>query len=482
MRIAYLYLAVPFLIFVFGWFKPPLAILAAIIILVGLFFALKHAPKTDISMIHRKNTVKIAAVVIIAMVWVYMSGIGGFAFQNYDHTWRNAVLEILVEDTWPVYIHDTEPFFNGPVSLVYYFAFWLPSACVGKLFGLSAAFHFLYFWSVIGILIVFYLITAFQKKLSIPVIIAFVFFSGLDIVGSFIYENSSGFLWFSTVHLENWAHGFQISSLSTQLFWVYNQAIPAWLITLMLLHTKDNRSLIFTYSFSLLFSTLPAIGLIPLVAFLGIRRCVRLYDKAHPVKNNLLTLVRETLTIQNVAAGGVIGITSYLFLKSNLTGEQGFHATEIKTLLMPYLMCVFFEFLVFYIAIYPKQSKNGLFWLSLATLLVVPLIRCGPHVDFVMRASIPSLVILFVLLMDSIAQYRQSGQRLAAAAACFLLLIGGITAEHEIMRSIVNTTNAAKDSTISVLAAETDLLQDGVRNNFFAEYEDSFFFKYIAKK
>lgn len=481
-RLAYIYIAIPFLIFVFGWFKLPLALISAAVIIAGLYFAMLYAPSLDISQINRQNIPKIIGAVVIAIVWVYMSGIGGYAYQNYDHMWRNAILETLVDKDWPVYINDSAPFFEKPVAMIYYFAFWLPAAWYGKHFGIGSAYGFLFIWSIIGILLVFYMISAFHKKIALPMMIAFIFFSGLDTVGAFLYTNSADYTWFNTLHMENWAPGFQISSITTQLFWVFNQAIPAWLIMLLLMHLKDNRSLVFIYSFSLLFCTLPAVGLIPFVAYFFIRQCIRIYDKTVPFKKNIIVMLKDVITFQNVAAGGLIGITSYLFLKSNATGTQGMAYTEIKRFLMPYLMTVFFEFLIYFILIYKKQSKNGLFYVSLATLLVVPLIRVGPHVDFVMRASIPALVVLFVLIMDSLSSFIKEKNLIASGALIITLALGGLTAQHEIMRTIVCTTNSANDPSVPLKATEIDLFQDGARGNFFGECEDSFFFNHIAKK
>lgn len=481
-RLAYIYLAVPFLIFVFGWFRLPLALICSAVIIVGLYFAMLYAPSLDIPRINKQNIPKIICAVILAVVWVYMSGIGGYAYQNYDHMWRNAILETLVDSNWPVYVNDTAPFFENPVAMIYYFAFWLPAAWVGKHFGIAAAYKFLFIWAVVGVLLIFCMISAFHKKMALPMMIAFIFFSGLDTVGAFIYTNSADYTWFNTLHMENWAPGFQISSMTTQLFWVFNQAIPAWLITLLIMHQKDNRSLVFIYSFSLLFCTLPAVGLIPFVAYFFIKRCVKLWNKKAEIKENCIVLLKDVMTFQNIAAGGIIGITSYLFLKSNATGNQGFEYTEIKKFLMPYLMTVFFEFLIYHILIYKKQSKNGLYYVSMATLLVVPLIRVGPHVDFVMRASIPALVVLFVLVMDSLYSYLKEKNFIISGVIILTLALGGLTAQHEIMRTIVCTTNSATDPSVPLKATEIDLFQDGARGNFFGEYEDSFFFNHIAKK
>lgn len=480
-RAAYIYLAVPIYIFVFGWFKLPLALISAAVISVGLYFAMKSAPKTDISFLCGKNAAVIFAAVILAFLWMYMSGIGEFAYQNFDHMWRNAILEYLVDKPWPVIIEDASPHFEKPVAMVYYFALWLPAACAGKLWGLHAAHVFLYFWCLIGVLLVFYLISAYHKKLSLPIILAFIFFSGLDIVGSFIYSNSPDFLWFNSGHIEHWSTGFQYSSFTTQLFWVFNQAVPAWIITLMLLHMKDNRSLVFVFSFSLLFCTLPAIGMLPLMGYLVVRRFIELYDKKKSFKTNIPIILRDIITFQNVIAGGLIGITSALFLKANSSGTTGLTFTKPSLVFMTYIVFLFFECLVYYILIFKKQGKKPLYYVSLITLLIVPLIRVGSGIDFCMRASIPALVILFTLIIDTESLLLKEKKWAAAAALTLVLAAGGITAQHEIMRAVQLTPNKLANPDATSEAAHIDLLDDGMRNNFFGEFEDSFFFKYIAK-
>lgn len=478
---AYIYLVVPMYIFIFGWFKLPLALISAAVISAGLYFAMKNAPQIDISFLCRKNITVIFTIAVLAFVWMYMSGIGGFAFQNYDHMWRNAILEYLVDKPWPVIIEDSSPYFQNPVAMVYYFALWLPAACIGKLWGLHAAHVFLYYWCLIGVLLVFFMISAYHKKLSPIIILAFIFFSGLDAVGCFVYSNSPDYTWFNSGHLEHWAFGFQYSSMTTQLFWVFNQAIPAWLITLMLINMKDNKSLIFVFSFSLLFCTLPAIGMMPIIGYLTIKRFMELYDKNKSLKTNILVILRDIFTFQNVIAGGLIGITSALFLKANSSGTTGIAFTKPELVFMSYLVFLFFECLIYYILIFKKHKKNGLYYVSLITLLIVPLVKVGAGIDFCMRASIPSLVILFTLVIDTEISFLKENKRIAAAMIAAVLAIGGITSQHEILRTIQSTPNKVSNPEGTTEAAHIDLLEDGMRNNFFGEFEDSFFFKYIAK-
>ncbi len=478
--IAYIYLALPFLIFVIGWFRPIIAIPSAAAIIIGLTLACRHAPRLWMPKFDKNSMHAAAFIVMIALIWVYFSGIGGHVYQNYDHKWRNAIFKLLVEEDWPVILTETDGHFERPVALVYYFAFWLPSAAFGKLFGLTAGYGMLFAWAVIGVILVFYFICASSQKPSIRNILIFVFFSGLDIIGRFILTNSSSFIWFGTAHIENWAHGFQFSSITTQLFWVFNQAIPAWLITLMLPHQKNNRSMVFLYSFSLLSCSLPAIGMIPLFAVVGIKNCIEIWSAEKGILENLRAALRDVFTFQNLVSGGIIGITSYLFLKINTSGQK-FDMIKFGDYGMSYLLFVFFEFLILCLFIRPQKGKRILYYTTVATLLLIPFFRLGSSIDFVMRASIPALVLLCTYTADTLDILLREKKHLLSAALCAILILGAITAQTEFSRTAVNTVTANRDGN-PVTAQEISLVEDGHRNNFFGEYEDSIFFRYIAKR
>lgn len=75
---------------------------------------------------------KFLIMTILLFLFTIFSGIGGLAYQDYwDHAFRNAVFNDLVNHSWPV----TETI-DGKIELLcYYFAFWLPAAIVAKLTG-----------------------------------------------------------------------------------------------------------------------------------------------------------------------------------------------------------------------------------------------------------------------------------------------------------------------------------------------------------
>ena len=481
-RLTYLYLSIPMYIFFFGWLKIGYALLMAAVLTAGLFFAWNTAPEMDVSQLCRKNLPKLLGVGLVAVLWMYFSGIGGLSYQNFDHQWRNAVLTELVNRDWPVIVTDSE-YFEHPAALIYYFALWLPAALVGKGFGMEAAHSMLFYWCLIGVLLCFSLILGLCKRLSVWIVLGFALFSGLDTVGDFLLHNSSNYLWFTGNHIEYWmTYDFQMSSMSTQLLWVFNQASPAWLITLLLLLQKDNRSLIFVYSFSFLSCTLPAIGMLPIAFCIGIRRIVQLYDKEKPFKENLKPLCQDVFTFQNLGTGLLLTAVSYLFLKSNTQSANGFHGVDIKALFMCYLVFCFLEFVIYYLVIYRVHRQNPLYWVTLATLLIVPLIKVGYFADFIMRASIPSLVVLFILVIEAFLRYHQEGAKKAFAALLAVFLLGSLTAYHELNRTLFNTVEHAKDPAAQpLLADEIDLIEGSTRSNFYGEIQDSFFFNHLAK-
>lgn len=106
-------------------------------------------------------------------------------------------------------------------------------------------------------------------------------FSGMDILGYYVTGIDM-----STVaqsdHLEWWTK-FQFSSITTQLFWVFNQCIPAWLVTILLFLQKSNKYMAVLLAAAMLNCTLPFVGLIPFAAYWVFSENMRLAQKMENV-------------------------------------------------------------------------------------------------------------------------------------------------------------------------------------------------------
>lgn len=90
---AYGYLIIPFLIFCLGFLRTIISIPISII-LCYIFYKLIERPEEGI-LKFKKNELIFGIFAIVC--WVWLSGIGGFAFQNWDFHWRNAVFRDLIK-------------------------------------------------------------------------------------------------------------------------------------------------------------------------------------------------------------------------------------------------------------------------------------------------------------------------------------------------------------------------------------------------
>lgn len=221
-----------------------------------LVCAFKTVLKADIGLSlpawNGRNIIQGIIILLIIAVWVYFSGIGNFVWQNSDHRARNALYEMLVVNKWPVIknvVYEDGVQLRG---LIYYIGYWLPAALIGKMCGMAAGYLFQYIWAVLGVFLGVILLNAILKKWSIWHLILFILFSGLDAMGCVLSGNLDPVLSFA--HIE-WWNAYQFSSFTTQLYWVYNQAIYAWVLTALIMIQKNNRHILCIWSLGMVVCT-----------------------------------------------------------------------------------------------------------------------------------------------------------------------------------------------------------------------------------
>ncbi|MEF9945163.1 MAG: hypothetical protein RR678_01715 [Lachnospiraceae bacterium] len=436
-------------------------------------------------MIHRETIVKLLFIVGIISLWVYFSGIGKFVFQNIDHPYRNTIFNLLVESKWPVLNFDVlaDEMPNTSVTgMIYYIGFWLPSAVIGKLFGLRVGYYAQAVWAVLGIVLVYYFICAIRKKIVVWPLFVLIFFSGLDIVGHYLIGTDLRTM-SSALHLEWWDTPYQFSSMTSQLFWVFNQAIPAWLCTMLIFTQKNNRNIVFVLACSMLTSTLPFVGLIPLVFFFVFTRKYEGVEKRFS-RPYVKALFEDTCTIQNVLGGGIIGITSFLYLYGNAAGGMVMQKTTRGPVweqnLAKWLVFIIIEIGIYCILIYKYQHTNKLYYFIILCMCVLSLIRIGYTNDFCMRATIPALFLLMLLVMDTIQKSWEKRDYPVFVALICVLVIGGVTPLHEFTRTVTETyTRIEQGEAVYAEDADAQILMSSP--NFAGDAEENFFFRYLAR-
>lgn len=476
--IAFLYLAIPILIFFMGWLKWYFAVPACFILVVSFYKFIQGSPELWFPELSRRTIEIIIMVFVLICVWVYMSGIGGMVYQNPDHQYRNGIFRLLVEENWPVINQENNR------GLIYYIAYWLPAAVVGKIFGIDFGTRFQAIWAIAGICILYYFICAWRKKLTLWPLIFFIFFSGLDYLGA-LTMGTPGIQFGSTESIEFWASGlYQYSSNTTMLFWVFNQALPCWIIIVLLINQKDIKNLVLLLAMSMLSSTLPFVGLIPFVLYYLIRL-------SH--YKDIRKFIKSLFSFNNVIAGGIVGVCSFLYLMgnsaSNRIGSASTSAANLgvveradvsrtAVILLIIVFC-FFEFGIYCALIYKYQKNNPLLYIVCISLIIAPFIKVGSGTDFCMRASIPALFFLMLLIIQTIEEIKYK-DKVLLFAIILALAIGAITPIHEMGRTIRNTAERC-DTLMPILDEEIpgDIIMNSP--NFSGDLNNNLFYKVFAK-
>ena len=460
--LGYIYITLPILIFFIGWCNPLTAIIGSVSILACLFLACKNAPQIWAPE-NKKQILFVVSIFFISLAWVYLSGIGALTFQNMDHNVRNPIFESLVTQAWPV--HHT----YKPAILTYYIGFWLPSAVVGKIFNsIQIGYYFQILWASLGVFLFFYYVLAGLRKKNYLPIILFIFFSGLDFIGAY-WTLTPKIATNLISHIEWWARIFQYSSMTTQLFWVFNQAIAAWLLVSMFCIEKNNKNIGFLYSCMFLNSTLPAIGMLPFIAYWTIKN-----GQKKITFNGFKNALKSMLTVQNILGSLVIITVCYAYLTANISSEVShINASRNWTLYILWLSIFFFIEAGFYLlTIFPLYKKKLIYYITVLCLIIYPSITIGSSADFCMRGSIPALVVLYLMICNAFeSRYFHKKCETAFTILVLALCIGAITPIHEFTRTIYYTS-------LGVTKQESQLGFE----NFFGWTENNKFLKYFGKQ
>jgi hypothetical protein len=274
----------------------------------------------------------------------------------------------------------------------------------------------------------------------------------MDYIGASVFRGARPGL---TDHLEFWAGHFQFSSNTTLLYWVPQQALAAWLMTALvleaLLHPHDLRYLGLSLAAGLLWSPLGLVGLLPYGFVLAI---AYLAPARRPYLLRPVPLVAHGLAL-------VLAILIGLYLSANRfqfpSGWIWQGAADPARLwqLYAWFWCLEFGLLALLLGLVVGLSSglrrfdlnpplSAALAVSGLTLTLLPLHRLGYNNDLAMRASIPSLWILWIVtgrvLLGALPAAAQSGSPLRLRAAYLLLvgvvLLGARTSLSEMARSI----------------------------------------------
>lgn len=482
--IGVLYVSLPVMIFALGWLRLLYGIPVSILILLFIYRAWKElsAAESSGNRLISSQTITFWTITFLAVLfWVYLSGIGGLVWQNGDHIGRNPTFRDLSTQNWPLIIdlskeNDTvqQVCGSGKVGYTYYFCWWLPVALIAKVFALGdgSRSFLLFLYAVLGVFLIVYMICRKLGRCSYWAVICMILFSGADAIPNCLINGID-----PTRHIEWWSRLFQYSSNTTQLFWVFNQAIPIWLIVILILQSEKNRYIIALGALAFAYSPWATISLIPMVIAMGLK------------KNN----IKELLNVPNILTPIILLVVFGSFYTSGNASSGGvtdsftYYDIDPRRVLLIYLVFMLFEVGLYFIVMGRYAMEYEMYYVVYAELFIIPLVIVRDY-NFIMRASIPALfaLMLYVIrfLTDRVNDSRDYRIRYVILLAVFIL--GSITPMHEINRVIKNTItedNLLQEDCYSY--ADIQMEDEGyislIKDQFFVyDYENKFFYKYLA--
>ena len=488
-------LLLPAAAFLLTWVRPVIAVPSCAMLAAAFCLFLRRDRKQPMADAFGDNdelhisVLGLMAVIACAVVWTFLSGMGGLFYQNEDHYGRNAIFHDMLENPWPVYFEGTD------FALTYYIAYWILPALFAKGAALilgngvlwSAGNAALFMQTVLFLVVIFLLLLSLvrAKKLFavLASLLAFVMFSGMDGLPAALKNDWNN-------QIEWWAETYQFSCNTTCLFWVYNQALPAWIATLLLLSRPMDLgwyALLGLAAFP--FSPMPFIGMFFLMG------CMFIWQLAGGLRSEglvsrLKTLFFSCLTPENLLACAAILPSFGLYFMSNQASSEGgftmqlfFYAWGAAKALSRLVLFWLIEFGALALVMAPRHKKAPLFVLSCLSLLLAPMFRLGFKADFSMRASIPGLTVLCVYAIHMLLEgFSQRGARTQACLLTLLLSLGAITPMLEFERGAYKVMQSG---TIFLTSDpfKTVLHENADTFNFICnDVNNSTFYKHFARK
>ena len=195
-RLAIIYLMLPVVIWLVGWFDWWLGVSAAVLMALGLWQALRPARaslKWQVFSGALRSALRPTTVVLllIALAWVMTTAAGGvFDVQNWDWNKHRSILLDLGRGDWP-----TEPtpnlraYLGEPILLRHYLGYYMVPGSIGRWLGPAALNWAVPLWTWCGAALAMFMFTRGHRGWRMFAAAAIlVFFGGMDIVRTLLLE------------------------------------------------------------------------------------------------------------------------------------------------------------------------------------------------------------------------------------------------------------------------------------------------------
>ena len=432
-RLAVVYLMLPVVVWLVGWFEWWLGLPAAALLVGALRRPLSGPWRL------RAPTPAEAAVLAVAALWVLATAAGGvFDPRNPDFFEYRVTLLDLGRHPWPTYLPDPlaawrpAPAEGPPATpplLRYYLGWHMVPGLAAHWLGPAALSWAVALWTWAGVVLVALLFTRGRRGWALVIALAvLVFFSGVTFAGLpafkgwewvdwIIEDRNWHFLIYEPRFLRTW-------SLTATLKSAPHHFLAAGLYALLCLHLCRQPRFLAVLGVLLaaapFWSAFVAVGLLPLLA-------VVLWMNG----------VRPFLRWPNLCLAGPLFGVVVLYLTSGamdfphgwLWQREGYDWPRPMRRLPLFYLTEFLLLAVLLAAVRPAVRREPFFIAAVATLLLLPLYWYGKWNDLLLRGSLPALLVLGWLCAGAVARgrgalVRRGGLRRRAAFAGLVLVLG----------------------------------------------------------
>lgn len=479
---SYFFFFIPVLAFLLGFVKPILSVPLALLIILILIKSSEVKSLKNLRLTHFKEYNSILIISgILALIWCSFTGIGGYGHQNHDYVNNNRTLKDLVERSWPIWYNSNDiDFISRETPFVYYVGYYLPASIIGKLMNFGKANFFIFIWSFLQIWIILIYILGWLKaelgKISNFIIVTttliFITFSGLDLILHFIKYPSIDWdlpilfnlsFYLDLVEFDN--PYFLIPSISSDIFWAPQQAIIIWLFMAIYVYKISNREsfeiIPLLYASLMIISSWGAVGVLPFLIF-----SLKQYYKTLKIHIIIISLIVFAILSLYITSNEFKFAYNYWSLFDN------------KDFAIHYFFLLFFEVFIYVFLIDYKiltTENRKWYWIIAFLTTTVAFFQIGNANDFVQRVTMPSIFILFILVIKTLFK---SKSVLRKAFLSITIILALPNAAGLFQRSI---KNYKIDRSMGV-ATFGDYK---VKPKYYIEQRlgnpNSFFFKYLSK-
>lgn len=409
------YLLVPNLIFLLWWVRPAIGLpVAAGLVTAYVFFVRQARDWQPQNPVTGKNLV---LVLVAALVFTVMTGIGGFLPQTLDYIKHNLLYHDLVHEHWPV-SYATEQ--DGAKYLCYGLGYYLVPALAGRWLGDGWMPVLTFLWGLGGVTLAFYWFATLGKNARI----ALCFFFAFSVTGVLLYPlKQLGIPGYLPAHdlrdllsVTGLYHSYHDNF--SKIYYQPQHGLTAWLGTALLFEwlwlRKDARPGMFLWSLCVFWSPLTSLGLL-LIPLAAIKK----------------TGVGHYFTPINFASGLLLAVLAIYFQGHVPLTQKGFifQMAPPGECLILYLSFLLLELNVLFVLLlldWKYQMLRGfrpLFYVMAAALILMPLIKVGACADLRLQAGTPAILIIAMAawLCFQHAQFKWKSPLGLLLVVCFAL-------------------------------------------------------------